>query len=171
MSFQNFANTYSLLDAPTQGSPNGVPLKVVIENSDSPDFELSPEGDLITTNPGKWSFIAQLQLFFVSDSCYFNHDVAIVDGFFSVNDVKVPFSDAGNSVSKYAPKNVLTIGLAVNLNVGDRVSLSVASTNTNVGICKFYPNDGNTYVGLPTNNTGVVAPSVILTATKIPELP
>ena len=139
--FENFANTFSTIDAPAEGSPAGVPQLVDINNIDSSDFSRSPEGELVCNNPGKWRFLAQFQLTFIPKNDFVN-EVAIVDGFYSLNGQPISDSDATNSVSIMAPKNVLPIELCANLKQGDRVGIFAASTNSNVGICRGYPNNG-----------------------------
>ena len=167
--YQNFANTFSTIDAPAEGN-SGVPQQVNINNLDTPDFDRTSDGALIAMNPGRWRFLAQFQLAHIPKKDYSN-EVAIVDGFYALNDEPIADSDATNSVSIMAPKNVLPIEFCVDLKKGDKVAIFAASTNANVGLCRGYKNNGSRDLsGNPTNNTGISAPSVILTASKLPEV-
>ena len=160
-----FANMFSLFEAPAFASDVGVASLVKINSTDTGDFTILNSGELSVVNPGKWRFLAQYQLVFVGGT---SEDVAFVDGLFSLNGTKITQSDATSSVSSSCPKNVLAIEAILNLKVGDKVGIMVASTNTRVGICRAYNNIGLLDAsGNQTNNTGVDAPSVILTATKI----
>ena len=166
--FNNFANAYSTIDSPAIGSRNGVPSKVNINVTDTLDWKTTPEGDLICLNAGTWSILAQYQLEFVGFATGNINDIALIDGFFSINDVVVPASDATNSVSISAPKNVLPIGLCSNFAIGDKLSVNVASSNTLAGICRGYDNNGKKNKSyIDTNKTEVYAPSVIFTLYKI----
>jgi hypothetical protein len=164
--FSNYANAFSTIDVPAVNSAYGLPQKVNVNVTDSNDWEITPEGDLICRNPGKWRILAQYQLVHLAQS---GDAIALIDGYFAINDQPVAASDATNSVSKYAPKNVLPIELAGDFNFGDKLSIFAASTNTNAGICRGYQNNGAIdRSGNLTNFTNIDAPSVIVSASKIP---
>jgi hypothetical protein len=155
----------SLVDAPAFGSQDKVASLVKINSTDTDDFRILNTGELSVINPGRWRFLAQYQLVFVGGA---SEEVVFIDGLFSLNGSKIAQSDATSSVSNKCPKNVLVIEAIIDVKVGDKVGIMVASTNTRVGICRKYSNTGNTdESGNQTNNTEVESPSVILTASKI----
>lgn len=166
--FSNFANPFSTLDVPLVNAPYEFPQKVNINVTDTNDWATTPEGDIICLNPGKWNALAQFQLVYIGKN---TDEIAMIDGFYSINDIPVAGSDATSSVSRYSPKNVLPIALASEFKLGDKLSIYAASTNTNVGICRGFNNDGALdESGNKTNATNVYAPSVIFTLTKISDI-
>lgn len=169
MPFSNQVNAYSTLDSPAIGSNNGETYIVKINNIDSTDFTLTPSGELVCVNPGKWRFLAQYQAVYSQFGGLFSDEPVYIDGLFRLEDRAITFSDATTSVSKLSPKNVLAIELEIDLLAGQRLSICVSSSNTKAGICRAYTNFGNLDAsGNPTNDTGEIAPSVIFSASKIP---
>ena len=170
--FSNLANVFASETVPAPHVGKGQVTYVPWNLTDSTDWVIDSRNPtkLINVNPGVWSVIAQLQL--SSNRRLLENlngkTAVLIDGFFRLNKEKVAASDATSSVSLLNPKNVLAIALTLKFKKGDVLNLGVASTNPLLGFCAGSVNDGSKDEnGNETNNTGVYAPSVIFTMSKL----
>ena len=152
--YKNFANISSSLRFPRL--PNNNEL-VIFDNTDTPDFTLNGT-KLVCNNAGNWNLLAQYQLVNYSQSLV--QAQSQIDGWVRVNGVNIENSDATSSVNNIGGVNVLTIGISLYLKVNDTVEWGIRSSSydTSEVVCVI-----DSY----TASTGVIAPSIILTAYKI----
>ena len=162
MSFSNYQNPFSILQIPVKANRiEFVPIEPT--SLDTNDFVLAA-GDatkLQCVNPGSWLFMSQYQLVGLKNVKKAKY--GRVNGFYRLNGVNVPNSDAFASVVDKDGAAVLVICLAITLKVGDIVQFAVESTakcsKPNV-VCKDISGEEL--------GTGDNAPSVIFTITKVP---
>lgn len=154
MSFKNYANIFAIDNFPKAQNTNEF---VTFSNTDSTDFELQGT-KLVCKNAGNWNLVAQYQLvsYKTSDA---KKAISQVDGWVRVNGVDVTDSDATNSVNNVGGVNVLAISVCLSLVENDTVEWGIRSSTTLPRVvCGV-----RSYVA----DTGITAPSVILTAQKI----
>lgn len=156
MSFKNFANIFATESFPKKPNTNEF---VVFSDSDTSDFKLDGT-KLVCQNAGNWNLIAQYQL--VNYRTYEHQAGAEIDGWIRLNGVDVADSDATNSVNNVGGVNVLAISVCLTLKKGDEVEWGIRSSSYEtervvLGV--------QSYVA----NTGILAPSVILTCQKLLE--
>lgn len=125
-------------------------------------YDSDSKDTIVCKNAGYWTFTAQYQM--VNLAAASQGSYAAVSGWFNVNDVDVPNSDASSYISLANGKTVFILGYAQYFNAGDRVKIGVRSSNDSLDatlhtVCKSY-----------TNATGVVAPSLLVTAVKSPRV-
>ena len=140
-------------------SPSALNTKeyLILSSVDSPSWVIgSDPHEFICAEAGKWGILSQYQLIGVASG------VGTLNGWFNVNGVDVPNSDAENVTTGINENNVLPIELAQYFNVGDKVKFGISSSNTDGSstlrtVCKT------------TNNSpsGVSTPAVIVTATRL----
>ena len=153
----DYANVYSTNNGPLKANVNEL---VVFTNSDTTDFELSGSR-LICKNPGIWTFISQYQLY--SNITSTEYVKAILDGWFLLNGVAIPGSDASSSTSILSGTNVLVIELVLELNVDDYVELGVR--------CSSYNDKVDVEIKSILDQYEIGTPSVILSLLKIRNIP
>ena len=151
--FANFANVTSLIDLPLK--PNNNEL-VVLSTQDTNDFTINGN-KLIVKNPGKWLVLNQYQLY-----SYQKQDSGadgLLDGWFRVNGVNVPYSDATTSSSVLSGVNVLPIAIALNAKLGDELEFGIRCSSQN--------NEVSSGMKKYVAPTTITAPSTIITLLKI----
>jgi hypothetical protein len=154
MTFKNYANIFARESYPKRPNRNEF---VSFSDTDSSDFSL--EGTkLVCQNAGNWNLIAQYQL--VNYQTYEDKNGAQLDGWLRINGIDVSDSDATNSVNNVGGVNVLAISVCLSLNVGDEVEWGVRSSSFET---KRVVLGIKSYVA----DTGIVAPSIILTCQKL----
>jgi hypothetical protein len=129
---------------------------VKIDAIDTPSWVIgSDPTELICVENGKWNILVQYQLFALKDG------IAVFNGFFNVNGVDVTNSDGEQDTSYAGEASVLAIGYSNYYNKGDKVKFGVRSSNP----------DGSSELRVVakdlTESTGINAPSVIVTASRL----
>jgi len=142
-----YANIVSNTHAPLKSNTNEF-FKYDVVDTDS--WKISADKyTLECVEAGVWQFTAQYQLVALSDGLTQLH------GWININDVDVEYSDAYGSSTLAGNGSVLTIAFAYNFKVGDKLKWGINSGDVEKLVCK----NG-------TSPTGVVCPSLILTAVK-----
>ena len=140
-------------------SPSAVNTKeyLTLNSVDTPSWVIgSDPHELVCVEAGKWAILSQYQLVGIAPG------VGTLNGWFNVNGVDVPKSDAENVTTGINENNVLPIQLAQYFNIGDRVKIGISSSNR----------DGSSVLRTVCKTTnlspsGVITPAVIITATRL----
>jgi hypothetical protein len=148
-----YANPFSITQVPSKVNNNEY---VKIDAIDTPSWVIgSDPTELICVENGKWNILVQYQLFALKDG------IAVFNGFFNVNGVDVTNSDGEQDTSYAGEASVLAIGYSNYYNKGDKVKFGVRSSNP----------DGSSELRVVakdlTESTGINAPSVIVTASRL----
>jgi len=148
-----YANPYSTTTSPSKVNTNEY---IKIDAIDTPSWVIgSDPHELICVENGKWNILVQYQLVALKDG------KATLNGFFNVNGVDVPDSDSEQDSSYAGEASVLVIGYSTYYNKGDKVKFGVRSSNP----------DGSSELRLVVKDikesTGINAPSVIITASRL----
>jgi len=149
-----YANCISDIQTP---SALNTPEYLVLSSIDTPSWVIgSDPTELVCVENGKWAILSQYQLIGIAPG------VGTLNGWFNVNGVDVPNSDAENVTTGENENNVLPIQFAQYFNKGDKVKFGISSSNTDGSstlraVCKT------------TNNSpsGISTPAVIITATRL----
>lgn len=154
--FRNFANAGSKTDAPKQVNRNET---VSIDFIDTHDWTIDPKtGGLRNENPGSWNILSQYQLCNIKPVK--DAQDTQIDGWFIVNGKVIDLSDATSTATNKNVKNVLVISLNYTFKKGDVVEFGIRSSSRdkklNANVCHFVA------------PSKVVAPSIIVTASKLP---
>lgn len=149
-----YANIASTLSFPKNPNQNEY---VEFDIVDTPDFSLNGS-HIICNNPGNWNLIAQYQLVNFQENI--EQSGSEIDGWVRLNGVDITDSDATNSVNNVGGVNVLCISVCLSLNQNDSVEWGIRSSSydTSRVVCGI-----KSYIA----NSGIVAPSIILTAQKL----
>lgn len=130
---------------------------LTLSSTDTPSWVIgSDHHELICAEAGKWNILSQYQLVGIANG------LGTINGWYNVNGVDVPNSDAENVTIGVNGNNVLPIGLSQYFNIGDKVKFGISSSNSDGSsllraVCK-------TTGGSP---SGVSTPAVIITAARI----
>jgi hypothetical protein len=129
---------------------------VTLSSADTPSWVIgSDPKELVCVEAGKWNILTQYQMISTQNG------LGVLNGWFNLNGVDVPDSDAEGTTLGPNNHNVLAIGLSKYFNVGDKVKFGISSSNTDGAttlraICK-------TTTGSP---SGLSTPAVIITAAR-----
>jgi hypothetical protein len=130
---------------------------LTLSSSDAPSWVIgSDRHELICAEAGKWNILSQYQLIGIANG------LGTINGWYNVNGVDVPNSDAENVTIGVDGNNVLPIGLSQYFNIGDKVKFGISSSNP----------DGSSLLRAVCKTTGdspsgVSTPAVIITASRI----
>jgi hypothetical protein len=149
-----YANGISSIQSP---SALNTPEYLVLSSIDTPSWVIgSDPTELVCVENGKWAILSQYQLIGIAPG------VGTLNGWFNVNGVDVPNSDAENVTTGENENNVLPIQFAQYFNKGDKVKFGISSSNfdgssTLRAVCKT------------TNNSpsGITTPAVIITCSRL----
>lgn len=154
---KNFFKNYSVINTPSTININQyVPFS--FKETFNWDYATSDNTTIICKNPGYWTFTTQYQMVNVVAASQGSYSK--VSGWFNVNGVDVPGSDAASYISLANGKTIFIIGFALYFNAGDKVKIGIRSSNSSTDgilhtLCKSY-----------TDNSNVIAPSVLVNAVK-----
>jgi len=152
--FKNYANVISLTDSPIKPNKNQF---VILNDIDTTDFVFNDNTKLVVKNPGKWVFLSQYQLYSYDNNITGQN--GLIDGWFRINNIDIPNSDATTSSSVLSGFNVLPIGFIVDLKLNDIIEFGIRTTSLN--------NDITTGIKEYIAPSRIQAPSLILTCHKI----
>ena len=152
--YKNYANILSNSQGPSQANTNEL---VKITSTDTLDFTVLPNGELLVNNGGAWQFISLYQMLNINSTP--DAKDAILSGWYVLNGVNVPNSGAAGYVARVNATNVLTTCINLELKQGDVVGFgirSVSSTGSLNVVISDIPDPAN--VGIP---------ALIVTAAKL----
>jgi hypothetical protein len=152
-----YANPVCNTQAPTKLNTREF---IKIDTIDTPAWAIgSDPHELVCVENGKWNWLCQYQLISLPGD---NNSVSTINGWYNVNGVDVPDSDAESSTILTNQNNVLAIGLSKYFNKGDKVKFGILSTNED-------PNNTNLEVVVKTtpSPSGLSTPAVIITASRL----
>ena len=152
---ESFANAYSTITAPTLVNNNEF---LPITNIDTKSWKICGDS-LKCCNPGTWQFISQYQLLNLNSVDLGEN--ATLEGWFNINGNDVANSAATGYASKKYGSIVLAICFINKFKKGDRIRFGVRSKSVQNPPVLNIVSSGNT------TDSGVYAPSLIVTATKI----
>jgi hypothetical protein len=153
----NYFQNYSLLPTPSTINVNQY---VPFSFSESFNWSYDPNDNTIIEckNAGNWTFIAQYQMVNVVGAS--RGDYAQVAGWFNINGVDVPNSDAAAYIALANGKYNFIIGYAQYFNLGDKVKIGIRSSNSSSD------NILHTLCDSFIDSVEVVNPSVVVSAVK-----
>jgi hypothetical protein len=149
--FSHYSNVLGTEAAPKIPRQNEF---VPLNTTDTADWTINPldNTQLVCQNPGTWNIISQYQIVYRDTGL--PDEESTISGWFNLNGEDVAATDAAQSCSQVNPKSVLAIALVLNFQKGDIVRFGVRGSSASAKIQGFL------------DDTGVYAPSLIVTATR-----
>ena len=149
-----YSNLISNTQAPTKLNKKEY---IVIDSVDTPSWVIgSDPTEIVCVEDGKWNLLSQYQLISLKAG------LSTLNGWYNVNGVDVPDSDAEQCSNGIDDNSVLAIGLSGYFNKGDKVKFGILSSNAN---------PTNTELGLVVkaiqSPSGLNTPAVIITASRV----
>lgn len=152
----NHCNVISHATAPSKPNQNQF---VTLDSASTSDWKVEKK-ELICNNPGVWQLTVQYQVLNIN-SVDTGLDARLI-GWFNVNGKNIKDSSAVSYASKKDGTAVLTLALSFEFKVGDKVKFGVRSESDTD------PSKLNIIISDVSNGSGVLAPSLIVTAIKAP---
>ena len=152
----NYSNTISKIQSPSLPNVNEY---IHLSEVDTPDWTIDPKDNTkyVCQNPGAWQILTQYQMVNIIPTTSSGVEAQIA-GWFNVNGVDIPNSDATGCVPNKNGKNVLAIAYNNYFNKGDYVKFGIRSISSDGNL--------NAVVQGYVDATGIYAPSVIISALK-----